>query len=252
MSITEQIKKYAQEATGVTPAGFVVEVLRPKKGIEFHTDLDTLEDAEAFIKRVQKKKPKWRMSILAMFRWPLDTDVVVHEVCDAGDEDECEALDARYMEFGELLPYVRDAHNKFGWWLKDNGSALMPPTNHESLRWAAKWIKIEDKEISETTFRIPHWLPRVVELQRKEAEQEKIQCLDIEVNMQQQPVVNRVSKLSPETDNLEYLKEACSSHKFGLFHTNEVAAVKKLIRDYETICDTLEQQRKEAECSAAE
>lgn len=160
MSVTEQVKKYAQEATSITPAGFVVEVLRPKKGIEYHADLDTLEDAEAFVKRMEKKKPKWRMTILAMFRWPLDGVFV------ADQEDDGTILDARRMAFGELLPYIRGAYSVYGWRIAEG--ALIPPKEHKSHKWAAHWIKVEDKEIRKEAFKIPHWLPRVVEQQREE------------------------------------------------------------------------------------
>lgn len=170
MSITEQVKKYAQETTGITPAGFVVEVLRPKKGIEFHADLDTLEDAESFIRRMQKKKPKWRMSVLAMYRWPVDMGDLVHE---ALDEDDDPILDARRMSFKELLPYIREAYFQRGWQMEKD--MLLPSLNHPSYNWAAKWIKVEDKELYAGSFKIPHWLPRVVEQQRKEA-----QCSDAE------------------------------------------------------------------------
>lgn len=172
--ITETMKKVVQESADVSasPAGFVVEVLRPKKGIEYRTGLDTLEDAESFVRRTQKKKPKWRLSILAMYRWPVDGVFLVNEVCDESEEG---ILDVRNMAFGEVQPYVKDAYSNFGWAFDINTligvPALLPPLNHKARYWAAKWLTIEMPELCSGSFRIPNWLPRVVQQQREQREE---------------------------------------------------------------------------------
>ena len=152
-----------------TPAAYVVEVIRPKKGIQLYGGFDTRKEAEKFIKQTEKKKPNWRFSILAAFRCPEDSDDFVYEFCDESDPDE-PVLDVRCMGFDELAPYIRTAREDCGWMV--NADRLVPPRDHAAYGWEATWIAVE---VNGERFQVPHWLPRVVEQQRKE-----LACSDAE------------------------------------------------------------------------
>lgn len=146
------------------PAGFLIEAIRPKKGLVYFYGYDTIEEAENEIRNLEKKKPKWRLKIMALYRCGDDGERIACEVCDADEQIE---LDVRLMHFGSLLPYIKEARDQRGWLVFMD--RLVPPRDHDSYGWAAKWIAVE---VDGEKFHVPHWLPRVVEQQRQEA----LQC----------------------------------------------------------------------------